>query len=191
VPHGAAGHRIDCRSRHLGTSAGAPSSETETPARGVDCAIGRVEGMPGWSDRMTARALRVTALACRGNVCVDRRGGATQTVRLTSTYRGSFTSPMSPDEKWLQATIELAIQNVHEGGGPFAAVIVAGGELMSTGQNAPTGGNDPTADAEVWLSGQRAWRGATLPDPLDPVYLVRAMPAVRIRCAPAQIDRVV
>jgi guanine deaminase len=56
---------------------------------------------------------------------------------------------MSPDEKWLAAAIELAVRNVHEGGGPFSAMIVAGGTLVSTGQNRVTRDNDPTAHAEV------------------------------------------
>lgn len=56
---------------------------------------------------------------------------------------------MSPDEKWLAAVIELAVRNVHEGGGPFGAVIVAEGALVSTGQNRVTRDNDPTAHAEV------------------------------------------
>src|SRR5262249_45478548 len=38
---------------------------------------------------------------------------------------------------------------VYDGGGPFAAVIVLDGELMSTGQNRVTRDNDPTAHAEV------------------------------------------
>jgi guanine deaminase len=56
---------------------------------------------------------------------------------------------MSPDEKWLATVIELAIRNVYEGGGPFGAVIVSDGALMSTGQNRVTRDNDPTAHAEV------------------------------------------
>jgi guanine deaminase len=56
---------------------------------------------------------------------------------------------MSPDDKWLATVIELAVRNVHEGGGPFSAVIVADGTLVSTGQNRVTRDNDPTAHAEV------------------------------------------
>ncbi|MGH3931832.1 MAG: nucleoside deaminase [Pseudonocardiaceae bacterium] len=56
---------------------------------------------------------------------------------------------MSVEEKWLAAVIELAVQNVYEGGGPFAAVIVVEGMLVSTGQNRVVRDNDPTAHAEV------------------------------------------
>ncbi|HET9256145.1 MAG TPA: nucleoside deaminase, partial [Pseudonocardiaceae bacterium] len=56
---------------------------------------------------------------------------------------------MSPDEKWLAAVIALAVRNVYDGGGPFAAMIVSDGELMSTGENRVTRDNDPTAHAEV------------------------------------------
>ncbi|PZS13403.1 MAG: hypothetical protein DLM60_20810 [Pseudonocardiales bacterium] len=58
-------------------------------------------------------------------------------------------NPTDPDEKWLAAVIELAVRNVQDGGGPFAAVIVAGGALVSTGCNRVTRDNDPTAHAEV------------------------------------------
>lgn len=56
---------------------------------------------------------------------------------------------MLPDDEWLATVIELAVRNVHEGGGPFSAVIVAEGTLVSTGQNRVTRDNDPTAHAEV------------------------------------------
>jgi guanine deaminase len=56
---------------------------------------------------------------------------------------------MSADEKWLAVAIELAIRNVAEGGGPFGAVIVVEGALVSTGQNRVYRDKDPTAHAEV------------------------------------------
>jgi guanine deaminase len=52
---------------------------------------------------------------------------------------------MSPDEKWLTTVIEFAVRNVHEGGGPFSAVIVAEDTIVGTGQNRVTRDNDPTA----------------------------------------------
>ncbi|MBK8951026.1 MAG: nucleoside deaminase [Chitinophagaceae bacterium] len=46
--------------------------------------------------------------------------------------------------------IQLSIENVESGkGGPFAAVIVKNGEIISTGVNEVTSNNDPTAHAEV------------------------------------------
>ena len=53
------------------------------------------------------------------------------------------------DATWLAQAVDLAVQNVAEGGGPFGAVIVQGGELVSTGQNRVTRDLDPTAHAEV------------------------------------------
>lgn len=53
------------------------------------------------------------------------------------------------DSGWLAAAIELAVRNVGEGGGPFGAVLVAGGERIGVGQNRVTRDNDPTAHAEV------------------------------------------
>lgn len=45
--------------------------------------------------------------------------------------------------------IQLALDNVQSGGGPFGAVIVKDGELISEGTNRVTSSNDPTAHAEV------------------------------------------
>lgn len=46
--------------------------------------------------------------------------------------------------------IELAIENVRSGrGGPFAAMIVKDGCIVSTGTNQVTSRNDPTAHAEI------------------------------------------
>ncbi|BBX87414.1 nucleoside deaminase [Mycolicibacterium aubagnense] len=53
------------------------------------------------------------------------------------------------DAKWLAVAIDLATANVEAGGGPFGAVIVGAGELVSTGQNRVTHDIDPTAHAEV------------------------------------------
>jgi guanine deaminase len=62
----------------------------------------------------------------------------------------SATSETSADDaKWLARAIELATQNVANGGGPFGAVIVQGGELVAEGQNRVTANLDPTAHAEV------------------------------------------
>ncbi|WZH50521.1 MAG: nucleoside deaminase [Nocardioides alkalitolerans] len=56
---------------------------------------------------------------------------------------------MSTESTWLARAVELAVANVHEGGGPFGAVVVRDGELVSTGQNRVTPALDPTAHAEV------------------------------------------
>jgi guanine deaminase len=53
------------------------------------------------------------------------------------------------DELWLARTIELATENVGNGGGPFGALIVSDGELVAEGQNRVTATLDPTAHAEV------------------------------------------
>ena len=45
--------------------------------------------------------------------------------------------------------IALSIENIKKGGGPFAAVIVKDGKIVSTGTNGVTTHNDPTAHAEV------------------------------------------
>lgn len=53
------------------------------------------------------------------------------------------------DDDWLSRAVTLATENVVEGGGPFGAVIVRGGELLAIGQNRVTRDLDPTAHAEV------------------------------------------
>ena len=54
---------------------------------------------------------------------------------------------MSPD--FMKKAIVLALENIHSGGGPFAAVIVKEGRIIAEGTNRVTSTNDPTAHAEV------------------------------------------
>jgi guanine deaminase len=56
---------------------------------------------------------------------------------------------VTADAVWLARTIELATENVANGGGPFGALIVRDGELVAEGQNRVTASLDPTAHAEV------------------------------------------
>ena len=52
-------------------------------------------------------------------------------------------------EDFMRKAIELSIENVKNGGGPFGAVIVKDGEIVATGVNRVTANHDPTAHAEV------------------------------------------
>ena len=52
-------------------------------------------------------------------------------------------------EDFMRLAIELSRQNVANGGGPFAAVIVKDGEVVASGCNQVTTAKDPTAHAEV------------------------------------------
>ena len=56
---------------------------------------------------------------------------------------------MDNNEKYMQMAIDLAVENVKNGGGPFGAVIVKDGKVLATGVNRVTTNNDPTAHAEV------------------------------------------
>ena len=50
----------------------------------------------------------------------------------------------------MQRAIDLSLENVRAGvGGPFAALVVRGGEILATGTNQVTALQDPTAHAEV------------------------------------------
>ena len=53
------------------------------------------------------------------------------------------------DHEFLRLACEIASENIDRGGGPFGAVIVKDGEIISTGGNTVTLTNDPTAHAEV------------------------------------------
>lgn len=59
---------------------------------------------------------------------------------------------MSPSDaaSFLRDAIDLAVENVKAGrGGPFAALVVQDGAVLSTGTNLVTTRNDPTAHAEI------------------------------------------
>lgn len=53
------------------------------------------------------------------------------------------------DRAFLKQAIELAVENVHRDGGPFAALVVKDGIVIATGTNQVTRTNDPTAHAEM------------------------------------------
>lgn len=50
---------------------------------------------------------------------------------------------------FMREAIALSIENVHNNGGPFGAVIVKNGEIIARGVNRVTANNDPTAHAEI------------------------------------------
>jgi guanine deaminase len=52
--------------------------------------------------------------------------------------------------RFMARAIELSLQNVRSGkGGPFAALVVAEGNILAEGTNVVTSTNDPTAHAEI------------------------------------------
>lgn len=53
------------------------------------------------------------------------------------------------NEEIMERAAFLSEENVQNGGGPFAAVIVKDGEIVAEGCNRVTADNDPTAHAEV------------------------------------------
>lgn len=53
------------------------------------------------------------------------------------------------EDKWLAQAIELALENVKEGGRPFGALVVRDREILATGVNRALQDNDPTAHAEL------------------------------------------
>ena len=53
------------------------------------------------------------------------------------------------DRRFMQMAIDLSIENIDSGGGPFGAVIVRDGRVVAKGANRVVPNNDPTAHAEV------------------------------------------
>ncbi|MFV0522093.1 MAG: nucleoside deaminase [Mangrovibacterium sp.] len=56
---------------------------------------------------------------------------------------------MNKQDKYMERAVELSIESVATGGGPFGAVIVRNGEVVAEASNSVTQDNDPTAHAEV------------------------------------------
>ena len=52
-------------------------------------------------------------------------------------------------EKFMRMAIDISIESVKSGGGPFGAVIVKDGVAIASASNSVTITNDPTAHAEV------------------------------------------
>ncbi|MFS0577405.1 nucleoside deaminase [Sporosarcina sp. 179-K 3D1 HS] len=52
-------------------------------------------------------------------------------------------------ENFLNETIEMALDNVQKGGGPFAAIVVKKGQIIGRGTNRVHIDNDPSAHAEL------------------------------------------
>jgi tRNA(Arg) A34 adenosine deaminase TadA len=53
------------------------------------------------------------------------------------------------NEEFMRMAIRMSVENVERGGGPFAALIVRDGQVVSTGINSVAEENDPTAHAEI------------------------------------------
>jgi tRNA(Arg) A34 adenosine deaminase TadA len=58
-------------------------------------------------------------------------------------------APSPPDRRWLDDVVARATRNVADGGGPFAAIVVRGDDVVAEGVNRVTRDLDPTAHAEV------------------------------------------
>ena len=51
--------------------------------------------------------------------------------------------------KYMQKAIQLSIESVNNGGGPFGCVIVKDNKIIAEGSNKVTSTNDPTAHGEI------------------------------------------
>lgn len=80
-------------------------------------------------------------------VSVVERIDRAEAVRKQARQAMEKTADMNPE--FMQRAIDLAAQNIREGGGPFAAVIVKDGRIVAECGNSVTRTLDPTAHAEV------------------------------------------
>ena len=53
------------------------------------------------------------------------------------------------NNKFMKRAIELSIQSINNGGGPFSSIIVRGEKIIAEGSNKVTLSNDPTAHGEI------------------------------------------
>ena len=53
------------------------------------------------------------------------------------------------DATFMQMAIDLSIENIEHGGGPFGAIIVKDGKVIAVGSNRVVPNNDPKAHAEI------------------------------------------
>ncbi|MEG1642840.1 MAG: nucleoside deaminase [Bacteroidales bacterium] len=60
--------------------------------------------------------------------------------------------------KFMRKAIELSIRSIKVGGGPFGAIIVKDGKIISRGENRVVQKSDPTAHAEIGAIRQAASR---------------------------------
>ena len=51
--------------------------------------------------------------------------------------------------EFMKRAIELSIESVNNGGGPFGSIIVKDNNIVGEGSNRVTSNNDPTAHAEI------------------------------------------
>ena len=51
--------------------------------------------------------------------------------------------------EFMKRAIELSVESINKGGGPFGCVIVKDGKIVAEGSNKVTSTNDPTAHGEI------------------------------------------
>ncbi|MBE9376121.1 nucleoside deaminase [Saccharopolyspora sp. HNM0983] len=90
-------------------------------------------------------------------------------------------SAVQQEQEFMRLAVRLAEKSVAEGGGPFAALVVRGDEVVATGINRVTLDTDPTAHAEVSAIraacrelGEFELAGAVLVSSCEPCPMCRA-----------------
>ena len=73
----------------------------------------------------------------------------TQVVAKDALPIGHLETKTMSHEELMRLAIDLSVQNVRNGGGPFGAVIARNGKIVAVGTNRVTPDCDPTAHAEI------------------------------------------
>ncbi len=68
---------------------------------------------------------------------------------VTGASSGMSEVDRSIHEAFMQEAIDISVESVQTGGGPFGAVIVKEGVVLARSSNSVTKDNDPTAHAEI------------------------------------------
>jgi tRNA(adenine34) deaminase len=95
---------------------------------------------------------------------------------------------VDPDEQFMRAALEQALEAGRRGEVPVGAVVVVDGEIVGAGFNQPIAGQDPTAHAEIVAMREAAKRlgnyrlgGATVYVTIEPCQMcVGAMVHARV-----------
>ena len=132
---------------------------------------------------MSRRRTRAAAPVPERRLPVDSAGcGSGRRSETDDASRGAGGRPEADavlhDERWMRRALDLAARAAREGEVPVGAVVVCGGVEIGAGANAPIGGADPTAHAEInalraasRTAGNYRLPGATLYATMEPCVM--------------------
>jgi guanine deaminase len=123
---------------------------------------------------------------------VDQDGRVTDRTSPSTDAEHGGVAPEADDVRHLDHACALATEAASTDGGPFGAIVVQGGQVVSTGTNRVTADHDPTAHAEV-VALRAAGRALGTNDLTGCVLYASCQPCPMCQAAAwwARVDRVV